>query len=90
VPSLLSPLPRRTLTRLLATRDRIVTLEESTAGCGFTSELGAALLESGFRGRYHRVATPPVPVPAARSLEENLLPDSRRAAQAILQTLDLA
>jgi 2-oxoisovalerate dehydrogenase E1 component len=88
VPSLLSPFPRHTLTRLLAGRERIVTLEETHHGCGFSAELGAALLEAGFRGRFARVATPPVPIPAARSLESLIMPDRRRIAQAVLRVLD--
>ncbi len=87
VPSLLSPFPRRTLTRLLASRDRIVTLEETHTGCGFSAELGTALLESGFRGRYARVGMPPVPIPAARSLESLVMPDRRRVIEAVLQIL---
>jgi 2-oxoisovalerate dehydrogenase E1 component len=88
VPSLLSPFPRHTLTRLLARRERIVTLEETHHGCGFSAELGATLLEAGFRGRYARVATPPVPIPAARCLESLIMPDSRRIAEAVLRVLD--
>lgn len=88
VPSLLSPFPRHTLTRLLAGRERIVAIEETHHGCGFSAELGAALLEAGFRGRYARVATPPVPIPAARCLESLVMPDRRRIAEAVLRVLD--
>ena len=30
-------------------------IEETHAGCGFSAELGAVLLEAGFRGSYARV-----------------------------------
>lgn len=88
VPSLLSPFPRGTLTPLLMGRDRIVTLEETHTGCGFSAELGAALLESGFQGRYARVGMPPVPIPAARSLESLVMPDRSRISEAVLQVLN--
>jgi 2-oxoisovalerate dehydrogenase E1 component len=75
IPSLLAPLPRRTLLNLLLRRRRIAVLEEAPACSGFGAELALALLEAGYRGRYLRVAPPPVPIPAARSLERSVLPD---------------
>ena len=74
VPSLLSPLPRNTLVSALLKRRRIAILEETHLGAGFGAELAAALLESGYKGRLRRIATPPVPVPAARSLESQVIP----------------
>jgi hypothetical protein len=47
------------------------------------------LLEAGYRGRFARVASPPTPIPAARSLEEQVLPDGERIMGAILRVLDL-
>lgn len=88
IPSLLSPFPRHTLMRWLAQRERVIAIEEAHLGCGFSAELGTALLESGFRGRYTRVATPPVPIPAARCLESMILPDGNRISEAILLLLD--
>jgi 2-oxoisovalerate dehydrogenase E1 component len=73
-PSLLNPLPRRTLAQLLMERDRVAIVEETHAGPGFGSELAAMLLERGFPGRVRRIGTPPVPIPAARSLEAQVLP----------------
>ncbi|HMJ60482.1 MAG TPA: thiamine pyrophosphate-dependent enzyme, partial [Bryobacteraceae bacterium] len=74
VPALLAPLPRRTLVGLLGNRERILVVEEGHAEYGFAAELGAALLEAGHNGRFLRVGTPPVPVPAARSLEADVIP----------------
>jgi 2-oxoisovalerate dehydrogenase E1 component len=88
VPSLLSPFPRATLSRVLQSRERIVAIEETHSGCGFGAELGAVLLESGFRGSYARVGMPPVPIPAARSLEALVMPDHRRIFEAVLQVLN--
>lgn len=90
IPSLLSPFPRHTMWRLLSRRERIVSLEETHLGCGFSAELGAALLEAGFRGRYARVAAPPVPIPAARCLESLVMPDGGRISEAILKVLDIS
>jgi 2-oxoisovalerate dehydrogenase E1 component len=88
-PSLLAPLPKKTLLRLLAGRDRVVTVEECPEASGFGAELGSLLLESGFRGRFARVASPPAPIPAARSLEKDALVDEQRIQNAILKVLDL-
>jgi 2-oxoisovalerate dehydrogenase E1 component len=88
-PSLLAPLCRNTLLGLLGRREHIVALEECAAGSGFGAELGTALLESGWRGRFRRVASPPIPIPAARSLEEQVLPDEERIFEAVLAVLDL-
>jgi 2-oxoisovalerate dehydrogenase E1 component len=74
-PSLLQPLPVRTIARLLKARERVAIVEETHLGPGVGSELAASLLEQSFAGRVMRIATPPVPIPAARSLEAQLLPD---------------
>jgi 2-oxoisovalerate dehydrogenase E1 component len=86
-PSLIAPLPKATLTALLLSRPRVVTLEETPQGSGFGSELGATLLEAGFRGRFLRLAPPPVPIPAARSLEATVLPDENSAFDSAVQFL---
>ena len=77
VPSLLAPLPRRTLTALLRNRERILVAEEGHSEYGFAAELGATLLEAGHSGSFVRIGTPPVPVPAARSLEADVIPSER-------------
>jgi 2-oxoisovalerate dehydrogenase E1 component len=74
-PSLLRPLPIRTLAGLLNGRERIAIVEETYLGPGVGSELAASLLERAFAGRATRIATLPQPIPAARSLEARLLPD---------------
>jgi 2-oxoisovalerate dehydrogenase E1 component len=82
--SLLSPLPRRTLTKLLAERSRVVVVEESHAEYGVGAEIGASLLEAGYRGRFLRIGCPPVPIPAARSLEVDILPDQPAIIRQVL------
>ena len=63
------------IARLLKARERVAIVEETHLGPGVGSELAASLLEQSFAGRVMRIATPPVPIPAARSLEAQLLPD---------------
>ena len=85
LPALLAPLPRHTLTSLLLSRARVVAIEETHSECGFAAELGSVLLEAGFAGRYARVGTAPVPIPAARSLEALVMPDAKRVMDEILR-----
>ena len=83
-PSLLQPFPRHTLVRALRERPCVAVIEESPFGPGFGSELVAALAESGFAGRVTRIAPPPVPIPAARSLEAQVLLDERGLFDALV------
>ncbi len=76
-PALLHPLPKATLLRALRDRARIAIVEEAPSGPGFGSELAAALLDARYRGRVARIAPPPVPIPAARRLEAQVLIDER-------------
>jgi 2-oxoisovalerate dehydrogenase E1 component len=84
VPSLLQPFPRHTLLDLLKDRERVAIIEESPFGPGFGSELAATLCENGFSGRLRRLAPPPVPIPAARTLESAILPDERRLFESLV------
>ncbi|HEY5307211.1 MAG TPA: transketolase C-terminal domain-containing protein, partial [Casimicrobiaceae bacterium] len=85
-PSLLAPLPRASMIRHLAARDRVVIVEESHHDFGVGAEIAAAMLESGFKGRLLRIGTPPVPIASARSLERSIIPDE---ALIVEQVLDL-
>ncbi len=87
IPCQLAPFPRRTLGRLLANRKRIVVIEEAPAEFGFSAELAVALLEVGFQGTYKRVAPPPLPIPAARSLEAAILPTERDVIEAAIDSV---
>jgi 2-oxoisovalerate dehydrogenase E1 component len=86
-PSLLAPLPRATLVNHLLSSPRIVVIEEAPTEFGFAAELGTALLEAGFQGRYRRVASPPVPIPAARSLETTVLPSEQDVLDCVVDTI---
>ncbi|HXT68217.1 MAG TPA: thiamine pyrophosphate-dependent enzyme [Vicinamibacterales bacterium] len=86
--SLLAPLPVHTLLGVLGTGTQCVAVvEEGPAVGGLGSEIATALLESGFSGTFIRIAAPPVPVPAARSLEDDVLPGTRRIVAEITARL---
>jgi 2-oxoisovalerate dehydrogenase E1 component len=87
VPAQLAPLPRNALIAALRRYPVVVIAEESNAAGGVGAEIVAALAEAGFRGRIRRVAAPPVPIPAARSLEAAVLPDASRVTRAVLDAL---
>jgi 2-oxoisovalerate dehydrogenase E1 component len=52
----------------------VVTVEEAPAEAGFGAEVGARLAEAGFQGRFARIAAAASPIPAAKSLEDVVLP----------------
>jgi 2-oxoisovalerate dehydrogenase E1 component len=84
VPSLLSPLPRRALWEALKNEKRIIVAEETIGEYGVGAEIGSMLLERGFRNKFTRVATPPVPILSARSLESSILPGKETIIDAVL------
>ena len=84
-PSLLSPLPRSSLIRHLATRERVVVVEESHHDFGVGAEIAASMLEAGFKGRLLRVGTPPIPIASARSLERSIIPDEAKLVRQVLE-----
>jgi 2-oxoisovalerate dehydrogenase E1 component len=86
-PALLNPLPRHTLGGLLRSRLRVAVIEEAPIGGGIGAELAATLLEHGFQGRFRRIGAAPVPIPAARSLEAQVLPDERSVLESLLAFL---
>jgi len=84
VPALLAPLPRHGLVASLAGAARVLIAEEGVTEFGVGAEIAAALLENGFGGSLRRVGTPSVPIPSARSLEAELLPDADSIVKAAL------
>lgn len=83
--SLLSPLPRKTLAAALAARSAVAIVEEAPGDFGVGAEIAASLVEAGWRGHLTRIAAPPVPVPSARSLERDVLPDEERIFREVLR-----
>jgi 2-oxoisovalerate dehydrogenase E1 component len=86
-PSLLSPLPIQTFLTALADRERILILEESPTAHGWGAELASSLGERGFSGTIRRIGAPPIPVPAARSLEQDVLPHVESVLIAVMELL---
>jgi 2-oxoisovalerate dehydrogenase E1 component len=82
--SLLAPLPRRTLLNVVASgSERIVVVEEGHSEFGFAAELGSLLLENGYSGKFSRVGAPPIPIPAARTLESDVIPNEQSILEAV-------
>ena len=88
IPSLLSPLPKAGLIGHLLHRSNVVVVEESHHDFGVSAEIGAALLDNAYSGRFLRIGTPPVPIPSARSLEREIIPDDARLIQQILDWIE--
>ncbi len=86
-PSLLSPFPRQTIVPYLLKRDYVLVIEEAHTEFGVGAEIGALLAAAGYRGRFHRVGTPGVPIPAARSLESQVVPSVDTLMNAVLDVL---
>ncbi len=86
-PSLLAPLPKGTLIAHLLARRRVMVVEESHHDFGVSAEIAASLLERGFQGQFSRLGAPPVPIPAARSLERRILPGEQQLFDRILDLL---
>jgi 2-oxoisovalerate dehydrogenase E1 component len=87
VPALLAPLPKESLLAHLMDRPSIMVVEEGYGASGFGVSLGCALAEAGYTGRFRRVNPPPVPIPAARSLEALVIPDRRQMMAAVMDLL---
>jgi len=84
VPSLLAPLPAASLAKHLLARKRVAIVEESHHQYGVGAEIAATLLERGYHGRLLRIGAPPLPIPSARSLERQMLPDEARVVDEVL------
>jgi 2-oxoisovalerate dehydrogenase E1 component len=88
LPSLLSPLPRVCLVSHLLGRPRILLAEESHVEFGVSAEIAAMLAENRFSGRLARIGTPPIPIPSARSLEIQVIPDWRAVVSFALRLFE--
>lgn len=87
VPSLLSPLPGGALARRLLRSKKLFIVEEAPKAYGVGAELLAQLLERNYRGNVVRIGAPPVPIPAARALECDVLPVKEEIIAMIMQNL---
>jgi 2-oxoisovalerate dehydrogenase E1 component len=74
VVSQLSPLDLDGILPSALASECVVTVEEAPGESGFGAEVAARLAEAGFRGRFARIAAAASPIPAAKSLEDVVLP----------------
>jgi 2-oxoisovalerate dehydrogenase E1 component len=70
----LSPLDLEGILPSALASECVVTVEEAPGEAGFGAEVAARLAEAGFRGRFARIAADASPIPAAKSLEDVVLP----------------
>jgi 2-oxoisovalerate dehydrogenase E1 component len=89
VVSQLSPLDLDEVLAPALASECVVTVEEGWSESGFGAEVAARLAEAGFRGRFERIAAKPSPIPAARTLEQEVLPEEP-AIQRRLERIALA
>ncbi len=89
VPSLISEVPINIIKESVANTNRLVIIEEGSSYGSYSSEIIAELAEclnSGFRVK--RIASLPVPIPAVKSLELQVLPDKDRIINDIKSMLN--
>jgi 2-oxoisovalerate dehydrogenase E1 component len=67
--------------------DTILIAEESHHEYGVSAEIMATLTEYGYKGAVIRVGTHPVPIASARTIESEIIPDSKKIATALLHAL---
>ncbi len=81
----LAPLDRDTLAESLTRTGRLVAVDESAGGSGWSAEVLAWALEEGLvhPGAARRVSPPASPVPYSPALEEAWLPSAARIAAAV-------
>jgi 2-oxoisovalerate dehydrogenase E1 component len=83
VPSQLSPLRIEPVTDSVRRTGRLLVVEEGTGPWGFGSELVARICEEEPGTRVGRVAARQLPIPNARSAEDQMLPNIDQIVQAI-------
>ena len=71
--------------RAPTTRPVLAIVEEAPGDFGVGAEIAASLVEAGWRGHLARIAAPPVPIPSARSLEAQILPDEDRICREVVR-----
>ncbi len=87
----LVPLDTATIFESVSATGRLVTVEENPRLCGWGAELASLVAEELFwdlEGPIVRVTTPHIPLPAADSLEDALLPSVERIVDSVRQLAD--
>lgn len=85
--SQIQPLPVSALQPSLQRAPVLVTVEEGVKDSGWGAEVVAACAERGWVRKSARVGALNAPIPAARTLEENVLPQTDDVISAVLKTL---
>jgi len=88
VPSLISHLPVDIIKDAIEITGRLVVIEEGTSFAGIGSELISAVMEqisSRVQVQIKRITAHPVPIPAVKSLENEIVPDEDRIIREIKQ-----
>jgi pyruvate/2-oxoglutarate/acetoin dehydrogenase E1 component len=85
IPTQLSPFSLDVLFERVRHTEGLITLEEGTLNLGWSAEVGARLLEAlDARVAFKRIAARNLPVPAAATLEANVLPQADDVVQAAI------
>jgi pyruvate dehydrogenase E1 component beta subunit len=86
----LVPLDTRTILASVARTNRVFTVEENPRLCGWGAELVSIIADEAFYdldGPPVRITTPHVPLPAADTLEDLVLPNEARIAETVRRCL---
>ncbi len=87
----LVPMDKQTILGSVAKTGRLVVADETHQTCGAAAEIGMLVAEEGFaslKAPIRRVCTPDVPIPFSPSLENFVLPDSKKISKAIESLLE--
>ncbi|HLI36557.1 MAG TPA: transketolase C-terminal domain-containing protein [Streptosporangiaceae bacterium] len=86
----LVPLDTRTILGEVERTGRLFTVEENPRLCGWGAEIASIAAQECFgalRGPAVRITTPDIPLPAADSLEDHVLPSAERIVATVRDTL---
>jgi pyruvate/2-oxoglutarate/acetoin dehydrogenase E1 component len=89
-PRTLAPLDKKTLIESVKKTGRLVLVTEETKTGATTAEVAALVQEDAFDwldSPIRRVNAPDTPVPFSPPLEQYFIPDAKRIAQAVRQTM---
>lgn len=80
------PLDRTAVCQAVAHTGRVLVVDEDYEGFGLSGELAAVVAEAGIACKYARVCTQ-IPIPYARSMEDQILPNTQRIYASVRQLM---
>jgi pyruvate/2-oxoglutarate/acetoin dehydrogenase E1 component len=86
----LVPLDTKTILESVARTNRVFTVEENPRLCGWGAEIVSIIADEAFYdldGPPVRITTPHIPLPAAGTLEDMVLPNEERIAETVRRSL---